>query len=266
MWSWGSSTPPPKINWTNLGPSIYANNKLGSNRNNSSYSLPNKYRDSLSSRNSSSSSIDSSTFGTPQEIHVFRINNKIKDLDSTFKSITTCEKWTKKDCKRKIIKYINQLSDYVELCKNHDIPILDRYNYLNSLETIMDIIKEKQITNSNEFTHFIGKQSIKHPKLAEEIHSELTEEEIPLIEREIQENYAHLLEDLKKHNPKLENLNLNEIIKLMGSTTYGGNKKYPLIRSKRFQHPARGKVFSRSNTKKKIRKYRRKTVRSQCRR
>lgn len=248
-----SPKPLPKIN-NFMGPSAYY--KHPSKRSNSSSSLPNRL-----SRNSSSSSIDSSTFGTPQEIHIFRINNKIKDLDATFNSISNCETWTKKDCKRKIIKYINQLSDYVELCKIHDIPILDRYNYINSLEQIMEIIKQKNITNSDEFTHLIGKQSIKHPELAEEVHSELEEEDIPEIERKIQENHAHLLEDLKKHNPELVNLTLNEIIKLMSSTTYGGNKKYPFLRSKRFQHPARGKVFSRSNTKKKPRKHPRKTVR-----
>lgn len=236
-----SPKPSPKID-NFMGPSAY-------------YKPPSKRS------NSSSSTIDSSTFGTPQEIHVFRINNKIKDLDATFNSISTCEKWTKKDCKRKIIKYINQLSDYVVLCKIHHIPILDRYNYINSLEQIMEIIKKKNITNSDEFTHLIGKQSRKHPELAEEVHSELEEEDIPEIEREIQENYAHLLEDLKIHNPKLAGLTLNEIIKKMASTTYGGNKKYPFLRSKRFQHPARGKVFSRSNTKKKPRKHPRKTVR-----
>jgi hypothetical protein len=90
---------------------------------------------------------------------------------------------------------------------------------------------------------------------------ELEEENISEIEREIHEKYAHLLEELKHHNPELANLSLNDIIKKMASTSYGGNKKYPLVRSKRFQHPARGKIFSRSNTKKKSRKYRRKTIR-----
>jgi hypothetical protein len=143
-----------------------------------------------------------------------------------------------------------------------------KYNYKETLKIIQDHIKNNEITGFRDFTNFIEKQSLKKsilaPELAKVASFEFEEEDISEIEREINLKYAHLLEDLKFHNPELANLSLNEIIKKMAYTRYGGSRKkypYPLVRSKRFQHPARGKVFSRSNTKKKVRKHRIKTVR-----
>jgi len=247
---WFPSKPTPKIN-NFMGPSPYY--KSPSKRSNSSSSLPNKLS---SSRNSSSSSIDSSDFETPRDDLIIEIKQR---LDNAISNILTCDTWNRKDCKLKIKEYFKQLSIYLKHITENGIPIEDKYNYIKTLEKIQDHIKDK--TDSPNFSEFIEKQSIKRPIISKEFKLELKEEDIPEIERELQEKYSHLLEDLKKHNPELAGLTLNEIIKKMSSTTYGGNKKYPLIRSKRFQYPARGKVFSRSNTKKKPRKHRRKTVR-----
>jgi hypothetical protein len=221
-------------------------------------------------------SVNSSKFKTPLDDPIIEIKHR---LDESISSILTCKKWNKKDCKKKIILYFNRFSDYLRLFKGvSGEHIEDKYNYIKTIERIQDYLKTnnilKNFTDFTDFSKFINDQYMKREYLTTEIERELneynkvnnewTEDDVVSMKAKID---PQILKDLIENNPEFKDEKLldNYIRQIMGIPSpppHGGNnKKYPFVRSKRFQHPARSTYFSRKNTKKKTKYHRRKTVR-----